>query len=479
MATDAELLRSYARDRSETAFTELVQQHIDLVYSAALREAHGDAATAEDITQAVFVELARKASNLVRHPALAGWLYTCVRQMTANMRRAEDRRLRREQEAHTMKQLLSSDASDSAWRQIQPVLDDAMHELSDSDRTAVVLRFFEERSLKEIGLALGLNENAARMRVDRALEKLQKLLAKRGVTSTAAGLTAAITASAVLSAPSGLAASVATCAIAAGASTATATFATLKLMTMSKLKAGIVAAVAVAGVATTLAIQHQTQTRLRAENQSLRERADNLASENTRLSNLAAPTNSSHLSKDQFGELMRLRGEVNMLRKQLKEVEKQDPVVHGEISPTAVTSEALTSQTIPKESWAFAGYATPEAALQSVAWAMSTGNVKTFFTSLSPETQREYARRFEGKSDDQIAALLSVEISPLQALRLDRKKISPDGTAGFVLYSEERDDGTARTKDEAMVTFTNIGGSWKLNEPNQSVTEIVRPATGE
>src|SRR5258705_161217 len=113
MATDTELLRSYAHDRSEGAFTELVQRHIDLVYSAALRETRGDVGLAEDITQAVFAELARKASSLVRHPALAGWLYTCVRRMIANVRRAEDRRHRREQEAQTMNELLSSDPSES------------------------------------------------------------------------------------------------------------------------------------------------------------------------------------------------------------------------------------------------------------------------------------------------------------------------------------------------------------------------------
>src|SRR5947207_5757535 len=146
MATDTDLLRSYARDRSESAFTELVRRHINLVHSAALREAHGDASMAEDITQAVFAKLARKASSLVRHRALAGWLYTCVRQMTANVRRSEDRRHRRELEAQAMSELLSSDPSESLWRQVQPMLEDAMHELSEADRTAVVLRFFEDRN---------------------------------------------------------------------------------------------------------------------------------------------------------------------------------------------------------------------------------------------------------------------------------------------------------------------------------------------
>ena len=326
MATDTDLLRSYARDRSESAFTELVQRHINLVHSAALREAHGDASMAEDVTQAVFAELARKASSLFRHPALAGWLYTCVRQMAANVRRAEDRRQRREQEAQTMNELLTSDPSESVWRQVQPVLDDAMHELGEADRTAVVLRFFDERSLKEVGLALGLTENAARMRVDRALEKLQRLLSNRGVKSTAAGLTAAITAGAVVSAPTSLAASVATGALAATAATASTTFTVLKLMTMTKLKVGVISAVAIASVATPLVIQHQAQVKLRDQNQALRQRADQLTElqeENQRLSNLVAQANGSlALSKDQLSELMRLRGEAAMFRKQTNEFQK-------------------------------------------------------------------------------------------------------------------------------------------------------------
>jgi RNA polymerase sigma factor (sigma-70 family) len=127
---------------------ELVQRHINRVYSAAIRETGGDASTAEDITQAVFAELARKASSLVRHEALAGWLYTCVRRMTASVRRAEVRRERREREAQTMNELC--DSPDSVWQQIRPVLDDAMHQLSETDHTAVVLRFFEDRSLKDV-----------------------------------------------------------------------------------------------------------------------------------------------------------------------------------------------------------------------------------------------------------------------------------------------------------------------------------------
>ncbi len=338
MATDAELLRSYACARSESAFTELVQRHINLVYSTALREARGDASLAEDITQTVFVELAKKASKLIKHPALAGWLYTCVRKMASNLRRSEERRQGREQEAQTMNELLTSNSSDSVWRQMRPVVDDAMHELSETDRAAVVLRFFEDRSLKEVGLALGINENAARMRVDRALEKLQTLLAKRGITSTASGLAAAIVAGAVMSAPAGLSASVVTGALAATVATASTTFTVLKLMTMTKLKAGIISAVVAAGVAAPLVMQHQAQVKLRQENQSLRQQVEGLTAENDRLSNLLTQASrSGSLPKEQLSELMKLRGEIGLLRKQTNELGR-------------LREENRRSQTSPAES---------------------------------------------------------------------------------------------------------------------------------
>ncbi len=251
MLTDAELIKSYAQDRSETAFTELVNRHINLVYSAALREAGGRTALAEDITQAVFAEVARKPGRLCGHPALAGWLYTSVRRVGANQRRAEERRQRREQAAYSMNELLSPDPSATDWQQIRPLLDDVMHELGETDRAAVVLRFFEDRSLKEVGEALGLNENAARMRVDRALDKLRKLLASRGIRSTTASLAAGLAAAVVMAAPAGLAASVATGALAGAGATSTtlSTLELIKLMTMTKLQMGAAGALIVAAIA--------------------------------------------------------------------------------------------------------------------------------------------------------------------------------------------------------------------------------------
>jgi RNA polymerase sigma factor (sigma-70 family) len=320
MATDSELIRDYARTGSESAFTELVRRHINLVFSAALRESHGDVPGAQGITQAVFAEAARKAARLGRHPALAGWLYTCVRQMSANARRADHRRQHREQEAHAMKELLSPDASEAVWRQIEPVLDDAMHQLGEIDRAAVVLRYFEGRSHKEVGLALGVSESAARKRVDRSLEKLRATLATRGITSTVAGLTAALALGAVVSAPSNLAATVAVGALAAPASTASTTITLLKLITMTKLQAIITGAIVV-GMAIPLVVQHQTQARLRAENESLNQQMAQLQAANESQTVSAAPAKPV-LTDEQLGELLRLRSEVGMLRRQTIDLEK-------------------------------------------------------------------------------------------------------------------------------------------------------------
>ena len=215
MKTDAELLRHYVEARSESAFTELVQRHVGLVYSVALRRVGGDAHLAEDVAQKVFTDLARKAATLLGRATLGGWLYASAHLASAAVVRSERRRKARETAAHSMQTTLSDSTPEPDWARLRPVLDDVVVGLKDDDREAIALRFFEQRSFAEIGSALRVTEEAARKRVDRALDRLRALLEQRGVTSTAATLGLALGAVGAATAPAGLGGKVAGHALAA------------------------------------------------------------------------------------------------------------------------------------------------------------------------------------------------------------------------------------------------------------------------
>lgn len=309
MVTDTELLRQYACEHGEGAFAELVGRHVNLVYSAAMREAGGDAALAEDLSQAVFAELARKASQLLRHPSLAGWLYTCVRHVAANQRRADARRRQREQSASSMNETPSSETPEAVWSQIRPLLDDAMHELGETDRAAVVQRFFEDQSLRDVGISLGLSENAARMRVDRALEKLRALLARRGIDSTASGLAAALAVGAVVPAPAALAASIATTTLAGAAVVTTNSLTWVQVIAMTKLKIVVVSALIVAGVATPVWQQFRV-------NQLAREQV-RLAEQTAQIEPLQNEVERLRQTGTGSAELVETRSEASRLRSEL------------------------------------------------------------------------------------------------------------------------------------------------------------------
>ena len=259
---DHELLAEFARSESETAFAELVARYVNLVYSVALRFV-GNPHHAEEISQAVFIILARKAGKLSPRVVLSGWLYQTARLTAANFMKGEFRRQQREQEAYMQSTLnetgLSPQSETETWSQIAPLLDEAMRRLGETDRNAVVLRFFENKTAAEIAAALKLTEAAAHKRVNRALEKLRKIFTKRGVTLSAALIAGAVSANSVQAAPAGLAATISVTAVKGAAFTATVTTlvkGTLKLMTYAKLKlaAGIAVGIILAGGAVKLAI---------------------------------------------------------------------------------------------------------------------------------------------------------------------------------------------------------------------------------
>jgi len=245
---DMALLREYAARQSETAFTTLVERHIGLVYCAALRQTR-DPAQAQEVTQVVFILLARKARRLREGTILSAWLYRAARFAASDARKMAFRRQQREQQAVQMQTISPTSSGDSAWEQIAPLLDEAMAALGEKDRNAVMLRFFEQKSLEEVGAALGIGTGTAQKRVWRAVDKLRQYFARHGAAFSADAIAAALSAHALHAVPSGLAAAVAAAAALKGAaattSTATLLKGTLKLMAWTKLK---ITAAAVVGV---------------------------------------------------------------------------------------------------------------------------------------------------------------------------------------------------------------------------------------
>ncbi len=188
---DGVLLDAFVRERSEAAFQALVERHAGLVYASALRQTR-DVQLAEDVAQAVFSLLARKAASLRTATVLSGWLFQTTRFVAARALRTEHRRRNREQEALVMQQL-HADSDSDLWARLAPIIDDALHQLGATDRDALLLRFVEGRSLREVGTALGVTEEAAKKRVTRAIEKLRLILGRGGLAVTAAALGASLT----------------------------------------------------------------------------------------------------------------------------------------------------------------------------------------------------------------------------------------------------------------------------------------------
>jgi RNA polymerase sigma factor (sigma-70 family) len=320
-ANDLDLLRDFARDQSQDAFTTIVRRHLDLVYCAALRQVRSPE-LAEEVAQSVFSDLARDAARLKPDTVLTAWLYEVTRRTAINVVRGEARRRLREQIACEMN-VMNATAAD--WTQIEPLLDEAMHALDDTDRTVVLLRYFENKSLREVGQTLGTSDDTAQKRVSRAVERLREFFAKRGVTIGASGLVLVITANAIQAAPVGLAVTISTAVAITGTTiSVTATTTATEAIAITTVQKTLVTAIVVASLVAPLMIQRRAQAQLRHRDETMRQRAEQLAglqTENERLSGFVAQAQrQSVFSEDQLNELLKLRGEVARLRNRAQEL---------------------------------------------------------------------------------------------------------------------------------------------------------------
>ncbi|MDR3458036.1 MAG: sigma-70 family RNA polymerase sigma factor [Verrucomicrobiae bacterium] len=328
--TDAQLLRAYAEHRSEPAFAELVRRHVAFVHSAAGRMVC-DSHLAQDVTQGVFVALAKNAAPLADRPVLSGWLHRTAQNIAAQTVRTDVRRRVREQEAATMNELLSANP-EATWEHLAPHLDAALGELNEAERDALLLRYFEKKSAPEMAGLLGISEEAAQKRVTRAVERLRELFSQRKLTIGAGGLVVLISANAVQAVPAGLVATITATAFAGAAVTSSTVIATTKTIAMTTLQKTLVAAtvtlLAGAGV-----FEARQSAQLREQNQALLQQQTPLLDEIQRLGKLLnEATNQIAALRDdkrQFSrttpELLKLRGENTRLRNDASQM--NDPFV--------------------------------------------------------------------------------------------------------------------------------------------------------
>jgi hypothetical protein len=370
-----------------------------------------------------------------------------------------------------MHELLSDSAPAADWSRIHPLLDAAMHDLEERDREAILLRFFEGQSFAEVGGRLRLTEEAARKRVDRALDKLHALLAQRGVTSTAAALAVVLANQPAVAVPAGLAVTTTASALAAGAAKGAA-LTLLQFMTMTKLNLGIVGVLVVAG-ATGLVLQQKTNTQLHGEIEGLRQQgAENtlLREENQHLAQVTAEVAAL---REEHAELVRLRVEVVALKSQPPEPARASAVQAG---GAVGVEKPPASAMVPVEAMGNVGRATPRAAGQTEAWAIQHGDVDTAASLLTfrpeerakmeaivaalPDTMRaEY-----GTPERFMAMAMAGTPRPIAAVQvLDEMEQGPDDYMQHIQL--QYSDGRVRTDE---LQFHREADGWR---------RVVSPAT--
>lgn len=459
MLDDTELLRRYAENHDEPAFAALVRRHVNLVYAAALRRVGGDAHTAEEVTQTVFTALGRKAGALVGHPVLIGWLHRSTHFAAIDALRLKRRKEKREQELPMNDRIVESLREEIAWEEIRPVIDALLDELNERDRGVLLLRFFDGRTFAQIGAKLAVSEDAARMRVERALEKFRGLLARRGVTSTGAALGVVLASQPAVAAPAGFAATVTTAALAGSAAAGGGgALAGLGLFfTMSKIKIGVAAAVVVA--LAPAVVEVRANRVLKAELAGLRGTGgDDRAALQREAARLQAELGRAAGKSADLDELSRLRARIALLNA------RPPGVVEGEMKRAAV--------------WRNRGRATPEAASETFHWALFHGDVPTVlefivFEDDTPENRAAFLGKFSAAvrarypTPEQIAAAAFFSATPGAGPRYDPNDrfqlldLRPDDRPGLMRTRVWYQLASGR-ESEGVTRWQKTAGGWVI-----------------
>jgi RNA polymerase sigma factor (sigma-70 family) len=401
MSTDSELLRQHVENGSQAAFTELVRRYAALVYLAALRSVGGKAYLAEDVTQDVFILLARKAPMLIGHKTLVGWLYSTTRYVALSTIRNLRRREIREEKAATMQ---INSAPDVEWEQLRPLLDEAMERLDNRDRTAVLLRYFQGQSHREVGAALGLSENTAQARVDRAVEKLRRHFARNGVVTTAALLGEVLSANSAQAqaVPAGLIDKVAAVAHAKGLSLGHTILKAIYMTTKTKI--AITTAVMVAIIAAIpLQIESRANTRLQDELDVTQKEANTLKAGQHKLETQLA---------DQSLELQVLRAEQkSSLAAGTGSGSATNPVLNPRAPMPAVYPNRPKLADLMASAQASGDVATRNAAMSEAMLRVQYGNLiqKMRFT---PEQADAFVKILSSQEDQKKNAILQYQLTP-------------------------------------------------------------------
>jgi RNA polymerase sigma factor (sigma-70 family) len=462
MTSDLDLLGQYARNKAQDAFTEIVRRHVDLVYSAAVRQVRSPQ-LAEEVAQSVFTDLARNAGKLKPDTVLTAWLYQVTRRTAIDVVRRESRRQLREQIAVEMNAM---NATASDWTHVEPFLDEAMHTLDDTDRTAVLLRYFENKSLREVGQALGTSEDTAQKRVSRAVERLREFFSKRNVTVGTSGLAVLISANAVHAAPVGLAATISSAAVLAGTAVSTSTIITAtKTIAMTTIQKTLITA-ALAVVAGAGIYEAHQASNLRNQVQDQVQNLQQLQRERDNATNrLASLADELARVKKNPSEVLKLRGEVGALRQEKAIAGSQSAL--NKLTANPETRKALRDQQKMGMSAIYSDLVkrlnlTPEQAGQ-----FNDLLADHVMDSIDLITQALH----DNKNQDEIDRLFSAQNSALRDKLL--ALVGPDGLAQYLDYTKN----LASTLTAAQFAGSLTGDPATVADKKSQLLQAMQQAT--